>query len=357
MPNRKFSRSISILSLPVIICGLLSSCGSGNGSQTPKGGGASRSLVPVEAVLIQPQLLRNRVSTTGTLLANEEVELRPEISGRVVSVLFEEGRRARKGDLLVKINDRELEAQLKRKAVEEKQATDEETRQRKLYDISAISKEDYDKSLNALHMIQADKEAIESQLAETEIRAPFDGMVGLRHVSEGGYVTPAVLVATMQDIDPMKVEFAVSEKYSRQVKSGTEIVVRVGDSEDEYKGSVYAVESKIDAGTRTVKCRARIPNPGESLIPGSFAKVEITLQEYPNAFMVPSGAIIPEINGEKVFICRNGKAKSIAVKTGVRNENSVQIVEGLAASDTLIVSGLLQLADGRGVEIKALRTN
>jgi membrane fusion protein (multidrug efflux system) len=348
---------VAALILPAISIAVAGGCGQGNGSQPPRGGTNARSLVSVEAVIVQPSLLSDRVATTGTLLANEEVELRPEISGRIISVSFEEGKRAKKGELLVKINDRELEAQLKRKQVEEKQASDEEARQRKLFEINAISKEDYDKSLNALHMIQAEKEGIESQLAETEIRAPFDGIVGLRHVSEGGYVTPDVLVATMQDVDPMKVEFAVPEKYARQVKNGTAIVVRVGDAQDVYKGTVYAVESKIDPGTRTVKCRAKIPNPDGLLIPGAFAKVEITLQEYPDALVVPSEAIIPEINGEKVFLCENGKARSVPVKTGIRTENSVQIVDGLSANDTLIVSGLLQLSDGKGVQLTALRAN
>jgi membrane fusion protein, multidrug efflux system len=337
---------------------LINSCSKGNGKQTNRpGNSGGRGLTPVEAVVVQPQLLQDKIITTGTLMANEEVELRPEISGRVLSVSFDEGARVKKGQLLVKINDREIKAQLRQKEVAETQASDEEKRARKLLDIKGISQEDYEKVQNALQMAQADKDALQSQLDETEIYSPFDGIIGLRHVSEGGYVTPDMLIATMQDIDPMKVEFSVPEKYAGQIKDGTEIAVKVGESQDEHKGTVYAIESKIDLDTRTIKARARIPNPKSNLIPGSFAKVEITLQDLPDAIVIPSEAIVPELGGEKVYVCVNGKASAVPVKTGIRTETSVQITEGLVPNDTLIVSGLLQLADGKGVQLKSIKGN
>ena len=331
--------------------------GCGQSSSKPMNRDAGANLLAVEAILVKPQLLRNQIFTTGTLLANEEVELRPEISGRITGVYFDEGRRIKKGELMLKINDRELLAQHKRKELEETQAADQERRNRQLFEINVISQEEYDKFLNALKFIQAEKEVIESQLAKTEIRAPFDGVVGLRYVSEGGYVSPNMLAATMQDLDPMKVEFSVPEKYSQQMKNGTEIMVRVGESEDISKGIVYAVESKIDPGTRTIKARATIPNNSELLMPGSFAKVEITLQEIADAIVIPTSAVVPEINGEKVFVCENGTARAIPVKTGIRTEKSIQITSALSAADTLIVTGLLQMADGKGVKIQSLKSD
>jgi membrane fusion protein (multidrug efflux system) len=329
----------------------------GCGQSKPIGREGGAGLLSVDALVVHPQLLLNQIYSTGTLMANEEVELRPEIAGRIVGVYFDEGRRITKGELMLKINDRELLAQQKRKELEEKQASDEERRKKQLFDINVISQEEYDKSLNALRLIQAEKEVIESQLAKTEIRAPFDGVVGLRYVSEGGYVSPSMLAATMQDLDPMKVEFSVPEKYAQLLKDGTEIVVRVGDLPGGSKGIVYAIESKIDQGTRTIKARARIPNPSEQLVPGSFAKVEITLEALPNAIVIPTGALIPEISGEKVFVCTNGKARSVKVNTGIRTDKSIQITEGLSPSDTLIVTGLLQLADGKGIAIQSLLSN
>ena len=332
-------------------------CGQGTGKQTNRETGGRSNALSVEAVLIKPQVLDNKIFTTGTLLANEEVELRPEISGRVTGVFFQEGSRIAKGALMLKIYDRELQAQHKRKELEEKQASDEERRQRSLYDIKAISQEEYDKTLSTLQMIQADKEVIESQIGKTEIRAPFNGVVGLRYVSEGGYVSPNMLAATMQELDPMKVEFSVPEKYAKQIKSGIEILVRAGDSDEGHRGVIYALETKIDPNTRTIKVRGKIPNPQGTMIPGSFAKVEITLAEIPDAIVIPSGAVIPELNSEKVYLCVNGKAKSVPIKTGIRTEKSVQIVDGLAANDTLIVTGLLQLANGKNVQIKTLQGN
>jgi membrane fusion protein (multidrug efflux system) len=336
---------------------LIVACKSGKSSLPRRESGTSGARVPVDAIVIQPQLLDNTIFTTGTLVANEEVKLQPEIAGRVTDVLFSEGSKVKKGDVLIKINDRELKAQLKGKEIEEKQASDLESRARRLFEVKGISQEEYDKVANALKMIQAQKEVIEARLAQTEIVAPFDGIIGLRYVSPGSYVSIDMLVATMQDVEPIKVEFSVPEKYVKQIKKGTEVTVLVGDSKEEYKGSVYAVESKIDLETRTIKARAKIPNPNRDLIPGSFAKVKLTLEQLPNAIVIPSESVIPEMNGEKVFVCVNGKVRSVKVKTGIRTENSIQIVEGLNPQDTLVVTGLLQLSDGKAVEIRDLKSS
>jgi membrane fusion protein (multidrug efflux system) len=349
-----FVRIISVAALLSTMGLLAVSCGEGKSRVSSRGNDAKGSKVPVNAVVIQPRQIENKIFTTGTLLANEEVELGPEISGRIVGVYFQEGGRVKKDQLLLKINDDELKAQFKRKELEEKLAADEERRKKSLYDISGISQEEYDKALVALKMIQAEKEVIQSQLAKTEIKAPFDGFVGLRYVSEGSYVTANVPVAVMQDVNPMKVEFSVPEKYARQVKKGTRVAVRVGDSQTEYNGEVYAVEAKVDPGTRTIKLRGRLPNPKEDLIPGAFAKVEITLERIPDAIVIPAEAVIPEINGEKVFICVDGKARSVPIKTGIRSGSDVQVLTGLNPSDTLVITGLLQIADGRAIELREL---
>lgn len=350
----KLERHISYLLFLTVILISLTGC-----SQNKATTGARRGTekVLVDALVVKPQLLLNKIYTTGTLIANEEVELRPEISGRVIGVYFEEGSHIKKGQLLLKINDADLKAQIKGKLLEEKLAADEEQRRRNLFERALISQEEYDKSLTTLKLKQAEREVIESQIAKTEIQAPFDGIVGLRYISEGGYVTTNMPVATMQDIDPMKVEFSVPEKYAREITGGTNVTVRIGDSQEEFKGVVYAIESKVDPGTRTIKARAKIPNRRETLIPGSFAKVELTLAEIPDALMVPAGSVIPELGGEKIYLCQNGAARAVSVKTGIRTETGVQITSGLAANDTLITTGLLQLGDGKAVQIGNLQSN
>nr|MBN2277275.1 efflux RND transporter periplasmic adaptor subunit [candidate division Zixibacteria bacterium] len=327
---------------------IIAGCNNSDVSPQTRGGGRA---VSVEAMVLHPQPLENKIFTTGTLLANEEVELRPEVSGRVTGVFFEEGREVRGGDILLKINDRELQAELKRKQLEEALAVDEERRKRALHDISGISQEDYDRALNALNIIRAEREVIESQLAETEIRAPFDGVVGLRYISEGSYVTPTTLVATMQDIDPIKAEFSVPEKYSGKLTAGMDVMIQIGEAEEKHRGTIYAVEVKVDPATRTLKARATIPNPKGLLIPGSFARVEITLERIAEAIVIPTGAILPGLEGDRVFVCENGLARSVPVTTGIRTERSIQISGGLNPGDTLILTGLMQVTDGIPIQI------
>ncbi len=339
---------VSGISLFFAGCDQSKSNQAGNGSPKPSG-------LQVEALIVQPQVLNNRIFTTGTLLANEEVELRPEIGGRVTGVFFEEGTRIKKGELMLKINDSELKAGLKRKQIEEKLAADEEQRRERLLKINGISKEEYERSLNALEVIKAEREIIESQLAKSAIHAPFDGIVGLRQVSEGSFVNSNSLVATMQQIDPMKVEFSVPEKYAGKIKDGLKVKIYVGELASEFGGTIYAVESKIELSTRTIKARARIANPRQALIPGSFAKVEINLETISDAIVIPSGAIIPELGGEKVFVYVGGKAKSVPIKTGIRTEIGTQVIDGVKSQDTLILTGLLQLSNGSDVHIKEFK--
>ena len=346
---RKYTiRAASILIAAALSLMALSSCSE---SESQPQGRAGAEALPVEAMVIQPQLFENNIFTTGTLFASEEVELRPEISGRVVAVRFQEGKHVSRGDVLIKINDEELQAQLKRKQLEEKLAADDERRKRALLDINGISQEEYDKALNSLDMIKAEREVIESQIAKTQIVAPFDGVVGLRYVSEGSFITPTTRVATIQDLDSLKVEFSVPERHARLLHEGTRVMVQVGSSEEWREGVVFAVEAKVDPATRTIKARAVLPYADGHMIPGSFSKVKITLQRFPDAILIPSGAVIPQLEGNYVFVCRNGKAHSAPVTVGVRTDRDVQITDGLAAGDTLITTGLLQLTEGKAVAL------
>lgn len=322
---------------------------SGCSSEKAAARSGQSSALPVEVQLVTPRMLENRIETTGTLLADEEIELRSEISGRITGLHFQEGRTVRKGELLIKMNDRDLRAQLTRKELEEKLAMDEERRADRLRAVDGISQEEYDRVLNKLQLLQAEKEELLADIAKTEIMAPFDGVIGLRSVSQGGYVTPSMLVATLQDIDPVKVEFSIPEKYAGLLKVSTSISARVGESGQPAIGTVFAVESKIDRATRTIRARASIPNPDRSLIPGSFARIEITLQQLPDAVVIPSQAIVPQLDGDRVYLVREGKAAFVPVVTGIRTEREIQIVSGVAANDSLIVTGLLQLTDGRAV--------
>jgi len=306
--------------------------------------------IEAHAIVLRPQELENKIITTGTVLANEEVELRSEVEGRVVQINFMEGSHVSKGDLLVKINDAELQAQLKKLLLDEKLARDDLFRKEKLLEINAVSREEYDISQNQLGVIQAQIDLLRSQLDKTEIHAPFSGLIGLRYISPGGYVTSDMLIARLQETNPVKIEFTVPEKYRSKIEPGTVIQFTVEGHDSTFAGKVYALEPKIDPLTRTVTVRALCPNDANFLIPGAFAKVGIILETIPDALVIPSEALIPDIRGEKVFIYSMGRAKAVYVVTGIRMETTVQITEGLAPDDTILTTGLLQLRDGMKVK-------
>jgi membrane fusion protein (multidrug efflux system) len=275
--------------------------------------------------------------------------LRSEATGKVTGIYFTEGSRVSKGQLLVKINDNDLQAQLKKMVLQDTLLSRDEFRKKSLLEMNAISKEEYDNALTQLQSTRAEKSYVLAQIEKTEVRAPFDGMVGLRNISEGGFVNSAFLIATMQQVNPVKIEFSVPERYKEFLKNGTEIQFTITGTTETFKGTVYAVESKIDPVTRTVKVRAKSNNEKNLLVPGAFAKVQLILEKVNNAIVVPAQSVIPEMNGQKVFLIKEGKAKSTPVELGIRTESNTEILSGINAGDTLAVTGLLQLRDGAGV--------
>ena len=304
----------------------------------------------VQVVIVKQAALDNSINATGSILSNEEVEIRSEIQGRVTGLYFKEGERVQSGKLLVKIDDRELKAQLKKAELSILLAKEDETRKRKLLDINGISKEEYDQVQNNLLKLEADMELLEIQINKTNVIAPFAGTIGLRYISLGGFVSSSDLITVLQQSDPVKVEFSVPEKYAALLKNGTLVNFTVEGDLNNYAAKVYAKEPKIDPATRTVKVRAISANPGNKLIPGAFAKLQISLETLDNAIVLPSNALIPTINGQSVLIVKNGRASLQLVKTGIRSENETQITEGIMPGDSVIVTGLLTVRDGMPVK-------
>ncbi len=315
-----------------------------------RGFGASGPL-PVKAHITKYQALDNKVLTTGTVLANEEVDLKSEVNGKITKILFREGSYVKEGDLLVKINDADLQAQLQSAKSRLELQKDTEYRQKQLLEKEAISQEDYDMTANQLQVNEAEVELIKAQIAKTEIRAPFSGIIGLKNVSEGSFVTNSMIIASLQNINPIKIDFSIPERYSSMVDVGDEINFTITGSDKNYVGKVYAIEPKIDPVTRTLKLRALCPNTGREILPGSFANIQLVLKKIENAILIPSEALIPDIKGQKVFIYRSGKATPQQVGTGIRTDINVQLTSGVAEGDTIITSGMLQLRPGVPVTI------
>ena len=279
------------------------------------------------------------------------MELKSETAGKITDIYFKEGKTVKKGELLVQVNDEEISAQLTKQRFNKKLNEDIEFRQRKLLEKDAISQEEYDNALNRLNTAIADISLLEAQLDKTKVRAPFDGIIGLRYVSEGALITTSTPIANLYNISPAKIEFAIPGRYSMQVKAGQRINFTVESDTSIFVGDVYAIEPQIDANTRTIKIRALAENTKGLLLPGQFVKVELILGSTQNAILVPTEAVIPELNGHKVFISKNGKAKEVSVQTGIRSNLNLEIISGLNPRDTLITTGILQLREGLDIQI------
>ena len=311
--------------------------------------------VMVSGIVVQPTSVGNKINSTGTVLANEEVELRNEIPGRVVKIYFKEGSHVEKGELLVKIYDSDMQAQLKKLSLQKELAEKNESRQKDLLAIKGISQQDYDEALNALEAVKADIEMIKSQIDKTEIHAPFSGVIGLKTVSEGAYLSANTRIASMQEISPVKIDFTVPERYMNAIHTGDEINFSVEGVNETFNGSVYAIEPKVDLATRSVSVRALCPNKENKIFPGAFARIELSLSEIKDALMVPTQCLVPELKGQKVFIAKDGKASPAKVQTGLRNDTTIQITSGLQPGDTLIVTGIMQLRPDVPVKISSVK--
>jgi membrane fusion protein (multidrug efflux system) len=311
----------------------------------------------VRAHRVRPTELTERLSTTGTVRANEEVEIVSEISGKISSIHFDEGSRVSAGQLLLKIDDSELLAERQRALYRVELAERDEARQKQLLEDGVIAREAYDVALGELNVLRAELQLIEAQLIKTEIRAPFDGVIGLRSASPGSYLSSQTRIASLKDLDPVKLDFTVPEKYSGLMQMGDRISFTVGSSDHTFDGTVYAVEPGIDTSTRSLRVRARCPNRDGALIPGAFANVTLILQSVANALTVPSISVIPELGGKKVFVYEDGVAQPRPVDTGIRSDTEVQITSGLAEGDLVITTGLLQIHPGTEVEIEAVEND
>jgi membrane fusion protein (multidrug efflux system) len=322
------------------------------GATKPAG---AASAMPVNAVIVKPSAIDREIYATGSVLANEEVDLHPEVSGKLMKIFFKEGSKVSKGDLLIKINDADLQAQLHKNELDKKLAVDRITRNEKLLQMKGISQEEYEALQNSVASLEADRDLLTAQIAKTEIRAPFNGLIGLKTVSEGSFVSPETMIASLQQIDPVKIDFSIPEKYAAMVKKGDEIIFTVGSSNREFKGTIYAIEPKVDDVTRTVQIRALCPNANSEVLPGAFARITVHLSRENNALMIPTESIVPVLKGKQVYVYRGGKAEAIMVEAGVRNDSTIQITKGLNENDTVITTGVISLRPGAAVKLASVK--
>lgn len=314
-------------------------------------------IATVTGIIATPKEFSDNLSLSGTLEANEQVEIRSEIMGVVDAINFKEGNQVSKGQVLLRVNDKELRANLSKVGTAKQLGSENERRAKLLLEKQAISQEEYDVASAEYKSAQAELQLISAQLGKATIRAPFSGTIGLRYISEGTYVTPSTPIATLVNTKQLKITFSIPEKYASRIKLDSDITFTTSGSKTEYTAKIYAIEPQVDVATRTLKMRAIAENSEGNLYPGMFASVVLPLETVDDAILVPSEALIPIQNGKMIFISEGGKAKQIIVETGSRTESSVRIISGLKMGDTILTSGVMSLKDGVPVKVQFKESN
>lgn len=306
----------------------------------------------VNGLVVKTSTFDNNLSLSGSIEANEQVEIHSEVSGIVEGIFFTEGTNVTKGQILFKVNDIELKAQLRQAATREGLTAENERRAKLLLQKEAISQEEYDIARADNASAQAQSQLIRAQIAKTSVKAPFSGKIGLRSISPGTYITPTVLVAKLVNTSKLKITFSIPEKYAAQVKNGSTIDFTVSGSNKIYNAKVYAIEPEVAVETRTLQIRAIADNVDGKLFPGTFADVKLPLNIIKDAIVVPTEAIIPIQSGKKVYIANMGKAKEVMVEATTRTDASILVLSGLKAGDTLITSGVMTLKNDAPIIVK-----
>lgn len=310
-----------------------------------QGGGGGQPIRITTHTAVAKQV-SNSLQAVGTLLADEEVQLMPEIQGRVVQVSFEEGKPVKKGDLLVKLHDAEYKAQYQRLQASLKLKRETEKRNKDLLNKGAISQETYDMSLTDMQMNEAELAVVQEQINKTEIKAPFDGKVGLRRISLGQMLASGTIITSIQKLDRLKIDFSVPDKYASWVQVSQPVRFSVDGVKDTFEAKVMAIEPKIDETTRNMQVRAVVNNQQNKLYPGTFVRVSLSASNQHDAVFVPTQCIVPIFKGQKLFVVSGDSVLERNVKTGIRNDAMVEITEGLAPGEEVVVGGVIYMRQG-----------
>lgn len=331
------------------------SCKEKKNEQTAAKPGAAKGPMMVNGYIVKTGAVSEPLELPGALLPMEETEIHPEVNGRIVGLYLNEGAIINKGALMVKLFDGDLQAQLKKLKVQLQIAEKTEERSRELLKINGISQQDYDLSFLQVSNIKADMELIQTNIAKTEIRAPYSGKIGFRNVSMGAYITPATIVTTIRQVSQLKLQFSIPEKYASKIINGQLIPFSVAGSNQKFLAKVYATESIVSETTRGLNIRCLVQQSNSALVAGGFAKVDMDFAKNNNAILVPSQAILPQARGKKVVLYRDGIAVFADVVTGVRDSANVEIISGLTPGDTIVTTGLLGIRPDAKIKLSKVQ--
>jgi membrane fusion protein (multidrug efflux system) len=304
--------------------------------------------VSVDVMIVAETDFTSSIEVNGTVLSEDMIELRPEISGRITYLNIPDGALVKKGTVLVKINDSELQAQWEQQKIQLDLAVKTEQRLKSLLAVNGIDQATYDAALTEVRLREANIKVLNAQIEKTIIRAPFTGRLGLRLVSLGAYVSPTTLIGTLQQTDKIKIDFTVPETYENFIKAGNTIMVETSVSDGKLPAEIKAIEPQINTATRNLKVRAVLKSG--TLRPGTFVKVYITTDR--KTIVVPTNAIIPDALSNIAIVVRKNKAIFTDVETGMRTADKVEILDGLKPGDSVVVTGVLFVRPGGNVKVK-----
>lgn len=330
---------------------------SGKDEKKTAAGPANKPPAKVDVFIVAPSLLSQDIEVPGSLAASEEVELHPDVSGRVTAVYFKEGSNIGQGSLLLKLYDGDLQAQLQKLNIQLKTAQQTTARYEALLKIGGVSQQEYDMQMLSVNTIKADMNIVQTSISKTTLRAPFSGKIGITTITKGAFISPQTLIATLRKVSQLKLDFTVPEQYGNKMKNGTAVNFTVEGSGDIYQAVISATENIIAEENRSLRVIANVKQPGSKLIAGAFAKVKVPLGDNNNALMIPTQSVIPDARNKKVIVLRNGMAAMEVVTLGFRDSAKVEITSGLKTGDTILVTGLLTAKPGGKVQVNKIISN
>lgn len=346
----------TLLSLILLSCLLLSCNSKKENTPALAAGRPKQGPLNVDGFVVKQSSVSENVLVPGSLLPFEETQLRAEVGGRITELNLKEGALVNKGTVLVKLFDGDLQAQLKKLKVQLQIAEKTEERNKELLAINGISQQDYELSTLNVENLRADIQSTQIAISKTAIRAPYTGKVGLRNFSLGSYVSPSDIITTIRQVDRLKLEFSIPEKYAKEIHTDYVVKFRVDGGESDHKAVVMATESSVDQTTRTLKVRAVVKSDQKELVPGVFAKVNLQLGKNEKALLVPTQAIIPTARNKQLIVLRKDSVLFTVVETGVRDSAFIQVLNGVNVGDTVITSGLMAIRPNAKVRVSRVKS-
>ena len=324
----------------------------GGDTSAPAGVEPPSPAIPVEVASAATEELILSIPAVGTLRSNESVQVSPEIAGRIVELEANEGAAVAAGDPIAMLDQSIYQAQIAEVQARISLSESNFERARELLARQAGTQRALDEAEAQLKADRADLLVAQALLDKTIVRAPFDGVLGLRRVSVGQYVDAGDVIVNLESIDPLKVDFRVPEIYFRRTTVDQAVSVTVDAmGDDPVQGTVYAIDPLVDENGRSLVLRAQIPNDDRRLRPGLFARIELIYDRRASALMVPEAALVPIGRNNYVYRIETGHAKLVQIEIGQRLRGRIEVTSGLVAGDVVVTAGQLRLYDGAEVTI------